>query len=74
MYLRPYLAAGAGLVARSAHACVTCDSQTAHAVRSGIFNGSFGIVLLLTVAPFPVFAIIALAVYKHFPVGEVELR
>ena len=42
-------------LARSAHACVTCDSATACQVRHGIFGTHFASTLLLTAAPVPFF-------------------
>jgi hypothetical protein len=65
---------GLALLARSAHACVTCDSQTAQAVRGGIFNGDFAHTLLLTAAPFPIFLLLAVLVYRYFPVQPQEQR
>ena len=63
---------GLALLVRNAHACVTCDSQTAHAVRSGIFNGGFPKTLLLTAAPFPLLVFLAVLVYRYFPVEPME--
>jgi hypothetical protein len=65
-------ALGLTLLARSARACVTCDSQTAHAVRGGIFNGEFAHTLLLTAAPFPLFVLLAVLIYRYFPVQPQE--
>jgi hypothetical protein len=39
-----------------AYGCPLCHTQTGEQVRAGIFNGSFGWNLLLTLLPFPVFA------------------
>ena len=72
--MRPYQTSmiGLALLARNAQACVTCDSQTAHAVRDGIFNAGFSHTLLLTAAPFPLFVLFAVLVYRYFPVQPQE--
>ena len=54
------------LCASIASACPLCHTPTGEQVRAGIFNGSFGENLLLTLAPFPVLAAVVLAM--HFGV------
>lgn len=57
--LRTVLRLGRGvalLLTPVAYGCPLCHTQTGEQVRAGIFNGSFGWNLLVTLLPFPVFA------------------
>lgn len=50
-----------------AYACPICATDTGQQVREGIFNGSFGTNLVLTLLPFPILIGIILAIYFRFP-------
>jgi hypothetical protein len=51
-------------------ACPVCDTSTGQQVRQGIFDNRFGVNLLLTLLPFPIFVGIAAALYHGFPGGQ----
>lgn len=51
------------LLAASSLACPLCHTETGQQVRAGILNGDFTSNLLVTVAPFPVFALIVGWIY-----------
>lgn len=54
------------LAASISSACPVCDTPTGQQVRAGLFNENFGSHLLLTLAPFPILALLVLAL--HFGV------
>ena len=51
-------------------ACTVCHTETAQAVRAGIFDGHFLSNALQLVAPFPIFLGIVLLIYKGLPLGK----
>lgn len=61
------LAFGVGLLAGDVSACPLCNSETAAAVRAGIFDDSFAPTLLAIVAPFPVLLAIVAALHAGWP-------
>jgi hypothetical protein len=50
-----------------AFACPFCHTSTGRQVQAGIFNASFGIKLLVTAAPFPIFAGLIAFLYFQVP-------
>ena len=60
------------LLALPADACPVCDTRTGQAVRQGIFDDRFGVNVLLTLLPFPVFLAIVAALYRAIPARPPE--
>jgi hypothetical protein len=58
----PHLAATV-LLSANAIACPLCHSQTGRQVRTGIFNSTFGLHLIATLAPFPVLVGVVALIY-----------
>ncbi|HVG26463.1 MAG TPA: hypothetical protein VM865_02570 [Acidobacteriaceae bacterium] len=54
------------LLPSAAHACTVCDSQTGHAVRSGIADHFLSTALLVAL-PIPLLAFAVLAVHYSMP-------
>lgn len=64
---RNWMALTFALLALPADACPVCGTDTGQQVRQGIFDGSFGWNLLVTLLPFPILLGIVLAIYFGIP-------
>lgn len=55
-------------------ACPLCHTETGRQVHNAIFDGNFGTKVLLSAAPFPVFAVIIAVMYFGGPKREGNAR
>ncbi len=64
---RIWMALMLALPALPGNACPICETDTGQQVRQGIFDGSFGWNVFVTLLPFPILLGVVLAIYFGIP-------